>query len=182
MNNKTRVLSLNSNICYIQNFASWDFFNDPGDMLAWLINQLTEIEKEGGYAIILAHVPNLDECTQQYARRYHAITDRFQHIIRFGMFSHVHAELIQVMRDVNHTSSINMNFIVGSATTFLGKPPMFDVIYLDPDTMLPVELETYIFNLEYANRLDEPRYELYIDYKKDYGLEDLSPASFMKMS
>lgn len=92
LNNKTRVISLNSNICYVANFQSWIAFEDKGNQLEWFVQELTEIEEQGGYAIIMAHVPNLDECTKQYARRYHAIVDRFQHIIRFGMFSHTHHE------------------------------------------------------------------------------------------
>lgn len=67
------------------------------------------------------------------------------------MFSHVHSELYQVMRDINGGKEIGMNFIVGSVTTFQGKPPSYDLIYLDPETMLPVELETYAFDLETAN-------------------------------
>lgn len=118
LNNKTRVISLNSNICYTANFAGWTTFQDPGNQFEWLISQLSELEQENGYAILIAHVPNLDECTRQYARRYHAIADRFQHVIRFGMFSHIHSELYQVMSDINNGKSIGMNFIVGSVTTF----------------------------------------------------------------
>jgi hypothetical protein len=59
---------------------------------------------------------------------------------------------------------------------------MFDVIYLDPETMLPVDLETYKFDIEYANKNDQPKWDLYIDYRKDYNLTDLSPGSFYNMS
>ena len=46
-------------------------------MLEWLQSELKQLEKEGGAAIILAHVPNLDECMRQYGRRFHAILDRY---------------------------------------------------------------------------------------------------------
>lgn len=48
--------------------------------------------------------------------------------------------------------------------------------------MLPVELETYAFDLELANKNDTPKWNLYLDYRKDYGMEDLSPASFYNLS
>ena len=131
---------------------------------------------------MLAHVPNQDECTRQYARRYHAIADRFQHVIRFGMFSHVHSELYQVMSDIKSGSTIGMSYIVGSVTTFQGKSPSFDIMYLDPETMLPVELETYAFDLESANQHDAPSWNLHIDVRKEYGMDDLSPSSFLKLS
>lgn len=75
-----------------------------------------------------------------------------------------------------------MNFIVGSVTTFKGKPPSYDIIYLDPETMLPVELETYAFDLETANKNDTTNWNLYLDYRKDYGMADLSPESFKNLS
>lgn len=77
---------------------------------------------------------------------------------------------------------IGFNFIIGSATTYRGKPPNFNVAYLDPDTMLPVQFETYAFDLDHANKYDEPKWDLYIDYTKEYDLEDMSPASFYEHS
>jgi hypothetical protein len=50
--------------------------------------------------MILAHVPNLDECMRQYGRRFHAILDRYQDVVRFGIYSHVHQEQYQVIRDM----------------------------------------------------------------------------------
>lgn len=64
LTNSTKLISLNSNICYNANFESWVAFNDSGNQLKWFENQLAEIEKADGYAIVLAHVPNLDECTR----------------------------------------------------------------------------------------------------------------------
>jgi len=39
-------------------------FYDPNNMLQWLEDELTELENVGGYAILLAHVPDLDECNR----------------------------------------------------------------------------------------------------------------------
>jgi hypothetical protein len=39
---------------------------------------------------MLGHVPNLDECLRQFGRRFHTIMDRYQHVVRFGVYSHVH--------------------------------------------------------------------------------------------
>jgi len=32
----TKVISLNSNVCYVMNWDSFIRFEDPGNMLAWL--------------------------------------------------------------------------------------------------------------------------------------------------
>jgi len=87
-----KLISLNSNICYETNFETFAIFKDAGHQIQWLHNELLELEKVNGTAIILGHVPNLSECTRQYGRRFHALMDRFQHIVRWSVFSHIHAE------------------------------------------------------------------------------------------
>jgi len=45
---------------------------------------------------------------------------------------------------------------------------------------LPVEYETYAFDLEFANKNDKSKWDLRYNYTGTFDLEDLSPASFMK--
>ena len=71
-----------------------------------------------------------------------------------------------------------MSFIVGAITTHTGKNPSFNVIYLDPATMLPVDYEVYAFDLQKANSKDKPEWNLKYDYRKIYNMTDLSPDSF----
>jgi hypothetical protein len=52
-------------------------FTDPGNMLDWLQKTLQEQLDNNGTAIILAHVPNIDECTREFGLRYHSIMDKF---------------------------------------------------------------------------------------------------------
>ena len=52
-------------------------------MLAWLESELSELEKVDGAAILIAHVPNINECLRTYGRRFHAIdaiVDRYQNV------------------------------------------------------------------------------------------------------
>jgi len=51
-----------------------------------------------------------------------------------------------------------MNFIIGSATTFSSKPQSFNVMHLDPETMLPIDFFTYAFDLDHANKYDDPKW------------------------
>lgn len=82
-NKNSKVISLNSNICYTDNFNLLVNFHDPGNMLEWLENELSELEKVDGAAIIIGHVPNIEECLRTYGRRFHAIVDRYQNVIRW---------------------------------------------------------------------------------------------------
>lgn len=52
-------------------------------MLEWLENELHDLEKVDGAAIIIGHVPNIEECLRTYGRRFHAIVDRYQNVIRW---------------------------------------------------------------------------------------------------
>jgi len=73
----SKLISLNNNICYQFNWESVVTFTDPGNMLRWLEKELETLQSVNGSAIILSHVPNLDECNRQYGRRYHAIMDKY---------------------------------------------------------------------------------------------------------
>jgi len=78
---------------------------------------------------------------------------------------------------------------MGSVTTFTQKYPSFNVMYLDPDTLIPVEYETYSFDLDAANKIalidngkTPPKWELKYKYTETFGMKDLSPESFLKFA
>jgi hypothetical protein len=79
------------------------------------------------------------------------------------------------MRDLVTKMPTGINFLASSATPYTDKPPSFDVIYLDPDTMRPVEYEIYAFDLELANEKNVTKWSRYFDYKTDYNMTDLRP-------
>jgi len=126
---KSKLISFNSNFCFFNNFHQYAQFKDPGDIFKWLESELLELEKVGGAAIMLSHVPNVDECNRQFGKRWHALMDRFQHVVRWGMAAHVHSQMWQVQRDVIGKQPIGVNFIVGSVTPYqvagYGKQPNF---------------------------------------------------------
>lgn len=179
---KTMIISLNNNICYQFNWETFIMYEDPGNQLEWLEKELTEIEKHNGTAILISHIPVSNECNNQYGRRYHAIVDRFQNTIRWGMYAHTHHEQFQVVRDVRFGQPILTNFIVGSSTPVEKKEPSFSVMHLDPDTMLPVEIQTFAFDLLHANANDDPKWRLKYNISETYNMPDLSPQSFFDVS
>ena len=48
--------------------------------------------------------------------------------------------------------------------------------------MLPVNFETWAFDLDHANKFDEPKWDLKYNYTEEYGLADMSPESFYNLS
>lgn len=87
--NGSKVIALNTQACSTTNMYLFGERNDPGNMFAWLEEELTEIEQAEGLAIVIAHyTPN--NCQHQFGTRYRALIERFQHVVRWGLAGHVH--------------------------------------------------------------------------------------------
>lgn len=65
---------------------------DPGNHLAWLEKELAKLEKSGGQAIIITHLPTIKECIHGWGHRFRGILDRYQNVIRVGLYGHTHKE------------------------------------------------------------------------------------------
>lgn len=157
--------------------------SDPGDELAWLEAVLKDMDAKGERAILLGHIPT-HGCLRAWGSRFQALADRYQHIIRFGLFGHSHDETFFLTRSVGSMDSsrpIAFNSILAPTTTYQGKNPSFAVYEIDEETMLITDINTYYFNITQAN-LGNPKWELYHNILEAYGMEDASPASFNKFA
>jgi hypothetical protein len=130
--------------------------SDPGDEMAWLESVLKDMEEKGEQAILLGHIPTRS-CLKAWGARYQALMERYQHIIRFGLFGHSHDESFFLTRSVNRNGNITetrptmFNSIMGPSTTYTGNNPSFAVYEIDEETMLIVNITTYYFNITEAN-------------------------------
>jgi hypothetical protein len=70
-----------------------------------------------------------------------------------------------------------VNIIAGSLTTFTEMNPSFVVIEVDEETLLPLNVETYYFNITHANLYNDPQWLLLHDFTGYYGIPDFSPDS-----
>mmetsp|Transcript_17938 Transcript_17938/g.30515 ORF Transcript_17938/g.30515 Transcript_17938/m.30515 type:complete len:163 (+) Transcript_17938:1432-1920(+) len=100
-------------------------------------------------------------------------------VIKVEFFSHLHAHRYQVVRNMFYPDEAVMSFIAGSMTTFNGRNPTFNVAFLDPKTMLPVEMDVYAFDLDNANRLNKPVWEKILSYVGDKFVDSMEPESFL---
>lgn len=105
-------------------------------------------------------------------------------MIRTSLFGHVHSEYFNVVRAVKSKKPINHDIISGSATTFENKNPSYWVITLDQETMLPIHIKTYYFNITYWNERpnEEATFTQLYDFAEEYGLEDLRPSNIAKLA
>ena len=55
----SRVIAYNTQACNSLNWYTWGQREDPGDMFAWLEQELMEVEALGGIALLISHyTPN----------------------------------------------------------------------------------------------------------------------------
>lgn len=105
-------------------------------------------EARGESAIVISHIPPGDDsCLYEWAVRYKAITDRFQHIIRWSIYGHVHNEVHNLVRSVVEGKPIGVQYWAGSASTWYQVNPSFRMFEVDVETMLPVKIHTYILDI-----------------------------------
>jgi len=85
----SRVLIMNTQVANQGNFYLPGDKFDPANHLSWLEEQLVSIEAAGGIAYIAGHVQPFN-FTEQFGARYQALMERYQHVVRFGLFGHTH--------------------------------------------------------------------------------------------
>lgn len=149
-NSKGKVISLNTQACNDLNWWLLDNRQDPGQQIEWLENELSQLEKENGFAYMIAHIP-VQSCLHQFGVRYKALMERYQHVVRFSSFGHSHNENFFITSALNSSDVIGLNLISGSGTTGGDRNPAFTVIDWDKEFMVPVNIHTYYMNLTEAN-------------------------------
>lgn len=182
-NSKGRVISLNTQACNDLNWWLLDNRQDPGLEMQWLEQELSQLEKDGGFAYMIGHIP-VSGCLHQFGVRYKALMERYQHIVRFSSFGHSHDENFYITRAFNSSEAIGVNLISGSGTSGGNRNPAFTVIDWDKEYMVPVNIHTYFMNLTEANAAPNsaPVWRVLHDFKDEYQLKDLSPASMQELA
>ena len=178
----SRVIAYNTQACNSLNWYTWGQREDPGNMFAWLENELLDVEAQGGIAFLISHyTPN--QCQHQFGTRYRALMERFQNVVRFTMHGHTHTNYFEVVQSMSNPGTpIMLANVGGSVTTYTAQNPSFMMIDFDQETMLPVNMYTYAMDIEKANAEGYPTWELLHDYTETYGLTDMSPQSMLGLS
>lgn len=68
---------------------------------------------------IVGHVPpSYKDCNKRWGLRFNALIERYQGIIRFQTFGHIHPEEFAVTRSLSTNKPIGVEYIAGNAGTF----------------------------------------------------------------
>ena len=178
----TRVIAINTQACNPTNAYIYGERSDPGNMFAWLEQELLEIESTGGLAIVISHyTPN--QCQHQFGTRYRALIERFQNVVRFGLAGHTHFKNFEVTQSISNPGKpVMFTNVAPSVTPWRFVQPSFQVITLDAEMMLPLNIETYYMDIAKANAEGEPTWEVLDDYVNTFDMADMSPSSLKDLA
>lgn len=125
------------------------------------------------------------DCIPNWALRYTALIERFQHVIRFQTFGHIHREAFDVVRSLSTNKPIGVEYIAGNFGTYDGLNPTARLYKMHENYHVPLDFQVFIFDVEKANLfadVKEPEMELFFDFKRDFDLKNLSPHSHASLS
>ncbi|EDW15479.1 uncharacterized protein Dmoj_GI24854 [Drosophila mojavensis] len=177
-----RIIALNGNDCYTDNFWLYHSGNNKIPQLQWLHDTLLAAEAAGEHVHVLNHIPSGDgTCWSVWAREYNRCITRFHKTIS-GIFNgHSHKDELNVhYSEQGHATAVSWNG--GALTTFSYKNPNYRVYTVNPDTYDVTNHHTYIYDLNEANKkpAEQPNWFLEYDFAKEFT-EDLSPAGIDKL-
>ena len=173
---KLRFISLNCLVCDSFNFNLFNSTKEHAkDMFRWLENELQKAEENEEYVYILNHFPlNADFSLTECAKRFQALYDRYEYIVR-GIFSgHTHNDDIEgVSEYFNKSKIIHLNFIAPQLTTYSFKIPSYRIYIIDKETMEIINYEQYRFDLETSNKEEQPYWYLAYNASTFYGVKNM---------
>ncbi|KAI0218479.1 hypothetical protein L0F63_005459, partial [Massospora cicadina] len=151
-----KVISLNTNMCYILNFWLVSSLprdgQDPDSILHWLIKELQDSEDKGEKVYIIGHIPpSHPDCFRYWSDQFHQIVNRYHHIISGQFYGHTHLDQFQLFyrsqAEKAKDNAIGVAYIGPSVTTFEHLNPGFRIYEVEPETFQIYDALTYFTDL-----------------------------------
>lgn len=180
-NGNLRVISLNTNFYYRENFWLYQetMDQDPDGQIAWLVSELDAAEKAGERVYIIGHMPlGVEDAFHAGSNYVDQVVNRYSSTIAAMFFGHTHADHFEISysnyssQDAAHASMVS--YICPSLTPMSGMPS-FRVYDVDPETFAVLDTTTYIADMtNAAYQTTGPVWTKYYSAKEAYGSQ-LSP-------
>ncbi|EJD50479.1 sphingomyelin phosphodiesterase [Auricularia subglabra TFB-10046 SS5] len=151
---KLRVISLNTQYAYKQNFWLYDtdaVVHDPQGLLAFVARQLQEAEDCGEKAWIIGHIPSgKSDFLADQSNYFDQIVQRYEDTLAGNFFGHTHVDQFEIAYSdfSNRTgaNAVSVNMIAPSVTPTSGNPA-FKVYTLDSSTYALLDVRVFSANL-----------------------------------
>lgn len=177
-----KIISLNTNYCYYNNW--WLILNstDPGNELKWFAEELQKAENNGEIVHVIAHIPpGYYDCLIVWARNFYRILSRYEKTVTAQFYGHTHTDEIEVYYDYDDsTRPIGVAYVAPGVTTHVYMNPGYRVYSVDGDgtDRLVENFETWVMNLTESNLNDNPVWYKMYSAKESYNLTSLVPEEW----
>ncbi|KAG7154577.1 Sphingomyelin phosphodiesterase-like 2 [Homarus americanus] len=152
--------------------------------LQWFIYELQGAEDRGEKVHILGHIPpGHHDCLKVWSHNYYTIINRFESTITAQFFGHTHYDEFELFYDeYNRHRVTNIAYIGPSVTSYYKLNPGYRIYTIEGDytgsRKLVMDHETWVMNLDEANRDGVPRwYQLY-SAQRAYNMRNLLPQEW----
>ena len=178
---KIRLLTINSNLNYKDN---WWLMVDNGDIdgqLAWIVSQLEDAEANGYGVYISGHVPPGDvDMNAGWSSGFAKVVNRFANTIVGQFYGHTHTDSFYVQPSESDTEiAAGAAFVVGSVTTYEDLNPGYRIFSIDSVNGALVDHQTHIADLEAANKNGSLKWFKEYSAVETYGVKDCTPQSIL---
>jgi len=131
-----RVIALNNQDCYTNNWWLMYDFAFPSVQLQWLHDTLLAAESANEKVHILKHIPSGEgSCFRVWSREYRRILDRFWNTISAQFNGHTHKDEFNVFYSLSQPNyAINVAWNGGSVTPYSNVNYNYRMYYADPQT------------------------------------------------
>jgi len=177
-----RIVVLNTNFCYLNNF--WLFYDpiDPEEHLKWLADTLQEAEDNNEVVWLFGHEPpGFDDCWMIWSNQFHRIVNRYEAIIKSQFYGHTHNDDFKIFFEDDKPT--NALWVGASSTPHVGLNPGYKVFFADGvdgnNTWEIIDHETWIYDLEAANDNGEeiePEWYKEYSFKEAFEMDSLRPG------
>ncbi|GAA5820836.1 hypothetical protein JCM11251_001836 [Rhodosporidiobolus azoricus] len=173
---RLKVVSLNTNYWYKQNFWLYDSDLppwDPNGILTWLAEELDQAEREGLRVWIIGHMPpgKVDSLRDQ-SNYLSQIFQRYHSTIAAHFYGHSHVDEFEIgYEDYNNRTEEGANGVafIGGAVTPTSGNPVFRVYDIDPDTYEVMDFTPYYANKTSPTFQSSPQWEPYYSARSAYA-------------
>jgi len=177
-----RIIATNSNYHYTLNF--WNPLNHKqSDEVAKMKNLLETTLKNScdsgtELVILLIHhsIGDID-FVETEAIYYQNLIVKYAACIKLVISGHSHIDEFRLIKDISNELK-SIVFISGSVDTSDYKNPALRTFYFDRDTEELLDIDQYHLNLQKLPADGDPVVELEYSTRREYGMADMSPASF----
>ncbi|TNV81201.1 hypothetical protein FGO68_gene7320 [Halteria grandinella] len=152
---RVMLIVLNTQACNTFNLGLLKEKSDAGGQLNWLQIRLAQAKTDSMHVFIIGHIPpGSPQCNSQWSKRYHAIIEKYQGIIRFQAFGNPEGRdgfKVQYPSTGNLENPFGVIHIGGAMGTYQMNP-MARLYIMDSMQNIPLYVQKLTFDLDFWNQ------------------------------